>query len=177
LDPATGQAKVFPVPAPGARPYGLVAGPSGSIWMALFGTNKIGRITAVDGSLREYPLPDPAARPRRLVVDSHGIVWYSDYARGRLGRLDPATGQVREFPCPGGGDSQPYGIAVGTDGRIWYNESGKVAIPCTALTVVWPDSVPPPGLRAMTNVIGPVNVVTRLPPSSRASTVMAGEMA
>ena len=35
------------------------------------------------------------------------------------------TGQVREFPCPGGGDSQPYGIAVGTDGRIWYNESGK----------------------------------------------------
>src|SRR5438876_1402280 len=125
LDPRTGEAKLFPVPTPGARPYGLVAGPSGTIWMALFGTNKIGRITARDGSLREYPLPDPAARPRRLAVDAHGIVWYSDYARGQLGRLDPATGQVREFPCPGGGDSQPYGLAVGTDGRIWYDESGK----------------------------------------------------
>jgi len=51
-------------------------------------------------------------------------VWYSDYARGKLGRLDPATGQVRDFACPGGDGSQPYGIAVGTDGRIWYDESG-----------------------------------------------------
>jgi len=32
---------------------------------------------------------------------------------------------VREFPCPGGTDSKPYGIAIGTDGRIWYDESGK----------------------------------------------------
>src|SRR5207253_2301376 len=158
LDPATGQAKLFPVATPGARPYGLVAGPNGTIWMALFGTNKIGRITAADGALREYPLPDPAARPRRLAVDAHGIVWYSDYARGQLGRLDPATGQVREFPCPGGGDSQPYGIAVGTDGRIWYNESGKneivafdpasahtetVAIP-TAVSGVGADDHPSP---------------------------------
>ena len=51
-------------------------------------------------------------------------MWYSDYARGHLGRLDPATGQVREFACPGGDGSQPYGIAIGTDGRIWYDESG-----------------------------------------------------
>jgi virginiamycin B lyase len=62
------------------------------------------------------------------VVDGKGIVWYSDYARGELGRLDPATGQVREFPSPGGSDSRPYAIAVGTDGRIWYDESEKDAI-------------------------------------------------
>src|SRR5947208_8062740 len=108
----------------GARPYGLVAAPDGMIWMALFGTNQIGRINPADGSLKIFPLPAPSSRPRRLVADSRGIVWYSDYARGKLGRLDPATGQVREFASPGGDGSQPYGIAVGTDGRIWYDESG-----------------------------------------------------
>lgn len=52
------------------------------------------------------------------------MVWYTDYARGRLGRPDPATGAVRDFPCPGGNGSRPYGIAIGPDGRVWYDESG-----------------------------------------------------
>src|SRR5256886_17432740 len=90
----------------------------------LSGPNKSGRITPGDASLQFSPLPPPSSGPRRLIVDSKGIVWSSDYARGKLGRLDPATGQVRDFASPGGDGSQPYGIAVGTDGRIWYDESG-----------------------------------------------------
>jgi streptogramin lyase len=31
---------------------------------------------------------------------------------------------MREFASPGGARSGPYGIAIGTDGRIWYDESG-----------------------------------------------------
>ena len=27
---------------------------------------------------------------------------------------------MKEFPTPGGG--RPYGIAVGPDGRVWYND-------------------------------------------------------
>src|SRR5439155_3926961 len=89
-------------PTPRARPYGLVAAPDGMIWMALFGTNQIGRINPADGSLRIFPLPAPSSRPRRLIVDRHGIVWYSDYARGKLGRVDPPTAKARDFPSPGG---------------------------------------------------------------------------
>src|SRR5438046_2107256 len=146
-DPAPGAPKLYPVPTRGARPYGLVAAPDGMIWMALFGTNQIGRIDPADGALKIFPLPASGARPRRLIVDATGIVWYSDYARGKLGRLDPATGQVRDYPCPGGDASQTYGIAVGTDGRIWYDESGTDEIvafdPATerALTV----KIPTPG--------------------------------
>src|SRR2546430_2584542 len=123
-DPAWARPGLNPAPTPGARRYGLAARPDGMIWMALFGTNQIGRIDPADGSLKIFPLPASGARPRRLIVDPKGIVWYSDYARGRLGRLDPATGQVRDYACPGGDGSQPYGIAVGSDGRIWYDESG-----------------------------------------------------
>src|SRR6201984_2455034 len=49
LDPASGAAKVFPVATPDARPYGLVNGADGTIWMALFGTNAIARIDPADG--------------------------------------------------------------------------------------------------------------------------------
>jgi virginiamycin B lyase len=52
------------------------------------------------------------------------MVWYTDYPRGYLGRLNPATGQVREWLSPSGTGSRPYGIAIGSDGRVWYNESG-----------------------------------------------------
>src|SRR5438094_6799113 len=125
VDPASGVVNIHPVPTARARPYGLVAAPDGMIWMALFGTNQIGRINPADGSLKIFLLPAPSSRPRRLVVDSRGLGWYSDFARGKLGRLDPATGQVRDFACPGGDGSQPYGTAVGTDGRIWYHASGR----------------------------------------------------
>jgi virginiamycin B lyase len=49
-------------------------------------------------------------------------VWYTDYQRGYLGALDPRTGTFKEWKSvsPGAG---PYGIALGTDGRIWYNEA------------------------------------------------------
>ena len=123
LDSASGETRVFPLGIPHARPYGLVAGPDRSIWIALFGTNRIGRIKPADGSLHLFALPAQDARPRRLIVDGGSIVWFTDYERGALGRLDPASGDVQEFPSPGGPNSAPYGIALGTDGRVWYDES------------------------------------------------------
>ena len=128
LDPATGAVRTWPLRISGSRPYGLVAGPDGRLWMALLGTNMLCRIDPKDGSLREFPLPAAGARPRRLQVDPSGIVWYSDYARGQLGRLDPATGAVREFAAPGGAASGPYGIALGTDGRIWFDQAADNTI-------------------------------------------------
>jgi virginiamycin B lyase len=115
------------MPIANALPYGLVNAPDGSIFMAELGTNHIGRINASSGALHQFTLPD-GARPRRLAVDAKGIVWYSDFARGFLGRLDPASGTVQEFQSPGGASSGPYGIALGPDGRVWYDESAKSTI-------------------------------------------------
>src|SRR5437879_259775 len=39
LDPATGVATLYAVREARARPYGLVAGRDGGLWIALFGTN------------------------------------------------------------------------------------------------------------------------------------------
>jgi virginiamycin B lyase len=121
LDPGTGNATIYPAPA-GSRPYGIFPAPDGFLWIALFGTNKLGRVDPVSGALALYDLPNAGARPRRLTVSNDGIVWYTDYPRGYLGRLDPVTRGVTEWLAPAG---SPYGIAVGTDGRIWFHASAS----------------------------------------------------
>jgi hypothetical protein len=121
LDPSNGQTQVFNAPA-GSRPYGIAPAPDGSLWIALFGTNKLGRVDTTTGAISLYDLPNASSRPRRIVVAWDGLVYYSDFPRGFLGRLDPATRQVREWRSLGV-NPQPYGIWTGTDGRVWFNTS------------------------------------------------------
>jgi virginiamycin B lyase len=125
LDPASGESEVFEFSAGNTGPYGIWPAPDGSLWVALFGTNRLARIdtAATPPSAEEFALPEADSRPRRIAVDALGKVWFTDYPRRALGLLDPSqpTGeQVKEFPTPGGG--RPYGIAVGPDGRVWYND-------------------------------------------------------
>jgi virginiamycin B lyase len=125
LDLATGEAEVASFSSGGTAPYGIWPAPDGSLWVALFGTNRLARIdtAAAPLSAEEFVLPQTDSRPRRIAVDAQGKVWFTDYARSALGLLDPSLPEgerVKEFPTPGGG--RPYGIAVGPDGRIWYND-------------------------------------------------------
>jgi virginiamycin B lyase len=125
LDPATGEADVFAFSGGPAGPYGIWPAPDGSLWVALFATNRLARIdvAASPPTEEQFVLPETDSRPRRIAVDASGRVWFTDFARSALGSLDPALPEgerVREFPTPGGG--RPYGIAIGPDGRVWYND-------------------------------------------------------
>jgi virginiamycin B lyase len=106
----------------------MVNAPDGSIWVALFGTNKLGRINGESGELREITLPASGARPRRLAVDESGMVWYTDFSRGYLGSYNPKSGAFKEWLSPGGASSAPYGIAIAPDGRIFYDEARSGSI-------------------------------------------------
>src|SRR5437870_13770076 len=94
----------------------------GTVFVVLFGTNKVASVDPKTLEFREYPLPDSASRPRRLAITSDDIVWYSEFRSGYLGRLDPATGTVTEWQSPSGPKSAPYGISAIND-IIWYSES------------------------------------------------------
>lgn len=125
LDPASSEIELRKVPTPHAVPYGIVVTQSGVPFFCEFGTNKLGSIDPKTLTIREYSLPAQDARPRRLALAPDGTIYYSDFARGYLGHFDPVNGKLlKEFPSPGGSDSEPYGIAVTSNGDVWYSESG-----------------------------------------------------
>jgi len=123
LDPKTGHIDLKQVPTANAIPYGIIVTPDGIPFFCEFGTNHLASIDPKAMAITEYPLPQ-GARPRRLALAPDGTIYYSDYARGYLGHFNPATHKVEEWPSPAGAQSHPYGIAVTSDGTVWYSESG-----------------------------------------------------
>jgi virginiamycin B lyase len=122
LDPKTSEIKLITVQTPGALPYGTVFDSKGTLWIDLFGTNKLASLDE-NMKITEYTLPASEARPRRIAIDANDTVWYTDFARGYLGKFDTKTGKlVKEYLSPSGPKSEPYGITV-IDGIVWYSES------------------------------------------------------
>jgi len=124
LTTATREVQLIPVPTAEARPYGIKIDAENRPWIVLFGTNKLATVDPGTMALREIDLPRAEARPRRIGLTSDGAVWYVDYAAGFLGRYDPTTGEFEEWATPSGAESQPYGMAVDDQDRIWFVESG-----------------------------------------------------
>ncbi|MDH3441995.1 MAG: lyase [Gammaproteobacteria bacterium] len=126
LDVATGATSMIAVPTKDASPFGITAGAGNELWIAASGKNLLLRVDADTMSIAEIAIPDESARPRRIAVSSDNRVWYADYARGKLGRFDPARGDFAEWSMPGGEDSQPFGMAIDRNDRIWIVETGSI---------------------------------------------------
>ena len=125
LDPKTGKMSLAMVPTAHAVPYGIVVLPKGTLFFCDFGSNKLGSIDRGTMKIREYSLPAEGARPRRLAPAPDGTIYYTDFARGYLAHFDPSSGTLlKEWLSPGGSESEPYGIAITSDGEVWYSESG-----------------------------------------------------
>lgn len=125
LDPSTGKMTLTKVPTPHAVPYGIVVLENGTPFFCEFGANKLASIDPNTLKIREYVLPEADARPRRIALAPNGSIYYTDFARGYLGHFDPTAGKLlKEWKSPGGSESEPYGIAVTSDGLVWYSESG-----------------------------------------------------
>jgi virginiamycin B lyase len=125
LDPKTGKMALVKLPTPHAVPYGIVTLPNNNLLFCEFGTNKLGSIDPSTMKITEYTLPSPGTRPRRIALAPDGTIYYTDFARGYLGHFDPSSGKLlKEWPSPGGAESEPYGIAITNDGKVWYSESG-----------------------------------------------------
>jgi virginiamycin B lyase len=124
LDPKTGKMELKESPTPHSVPYGIVITKQNVPFFCEFGTNKLASIDPQTMEIREYTLPQ-GARPRRIALAPDGTIYYTDFARGYLGHFDPAARKLlKEWASPGGAQSHPYGIAITSDGEVWYSESG-----------------------------------------------------
>lgn len=124
LTVSSGSLRLSEVATRKARPSHIVINSRDEPWAAASGRNLLLRIDPDSMAIAEIELPDKKARPLRLVTTSDDHVWWADHARGYLGSYDPDSGRFAEWPMPGGENSEPWGMAVDHDDRIWIAESG-----------------------------------------------------
>jgi virginiamycin B lyase len=126
LDMETGKIAEYGVPTQNAHPYGIVSAGDGALWFCELTGGKLGRVDPRGGSITEYAPSERGVKPRRLVAVS-GAIYFTDSGGGRLGRLTLADKKFKFWDSPSGNNSEPYGIAADSSGKIWYEESGAGA--------------------------------------------------
>ncbi|MEM3590268.1 MAG: hypothetical protein QXN33_04670 [Candidatus Bathyarchaeia archaeon] len=105
------------------------------VWIAMEG-GYIGRLDPVNPqagatwSFSYWKLPSDPTNPAKPVsiifVPMYGGVFYTDEGRDRIGFLNPQpSATLVEWRTIASG-SDPYGIAVDKDGRIWFTEAGSI---------------------------------------------------
>ena len=95
---------------------GNLASHGNDIWITDFNNNVVWRYVISTGVFTQYLPPTSGSVPFDVAVDSAGIVWFTEFGNNAIGRLNPATGTITEIPTT----SPPRGIAVATDGQIWF---------------------------------------------------------
>jgi streptogramin lyase len=119
----------------GGTGYGLALAPDGHIWLTLFGTNQVKRISP-DG-LTQDTFTHGYNGAQGLAVAPNGDVWISSGlgcgSNCVVSRLKPDGTFVGAVPTPTGSGST--GIAVDSEGKVWaaaINSSTAVRIDPTA---------------------------------------------
>jgi virginiamycin B lyase len=121
----------YPIPTANATPEGITEGPDGAMWFTETGAYKIGHI-AIDGVVSEYAVPPliggAVVGPQGIaegpfISGSLPVIWFT--LGGGIGSIT-ATGAITEFRNSVG--SQPYFIAQGPDGNMWFTDTRSVAV-------------------------------------------------
>ena len=82
---------------------------------------------ALPDSLRERVIVNRVrGAAKRMAGDPRGTLWIADWRQNRVVRYDTRTGEMTTFPSLG--ETQPYGLTVAPDGRVWFSEKGTESI-------------------------------------------------
>ena len=121
LDPTTGHMEEFQLPA-SARPHSILPDNDGNIWYMGNSNGTVGRLDPVTGLIDEFPTL--AKDPHTGVFHPNGSLYFTAQHSGMVGRLNPETGEVDEVETR----ARPYGIKVGSNGRLYIAYNGTNAI-------------------------------------------------
>lgn len=122
-------------------PFGITAGPDGTLWFTVRNGAYVGRITS-SGKVSEYPIRPPvggyqpafqasatpscvlALCPSGIALGPDGAIWFTEPAEARIGRIT-MSGHITEYAIPSAG-SFPMLITSGPDGALWFTEDGRM---------------------------------------------------
>jgi virginiamycin B lyase len=142
---------LYPV-APDMGQGAITTGPDGALWATGgAGTDMIARITTA-GVATLYYTPTGQSWPLAITAGPDGALWFTEAPLfneppGQIGRITTA-GVITEYPVPIPAPfyaSVPSGIALGSDGELWFTEGtsgtqiGELVVPTANLSVNPPD--------------------------------------
>jgi virginiamycin B lyase len=128
LDPLTGKTTVFKVGIPGkSLPDALTAAPDGTLWLIEARTGTVWNLNPKTGQQTQLTLP-VGARPSQLAVSPDGTLWVGDPTLARLYRAQSGDTSTLTVPVltQNGKAVGPHALAVGPDGRVWYEAAGQL---------------------------------------------------
>lgn len=85
--------------------------------------NGIGKVTGA-GKIHLYSLPDDNSQPTAITLGPDGNLWFVESEGSNVGKMTP-EGKVTEYNVGFNGFSNSFGIAAGSDGRIWFADPGN----------------------------------------------------
>ena len=72
-----------------------------------------------------YDLPAVNAMPHTAAPDLRGNVWSAEFGGNNIAKVNVATGIVEEFPTPPHDLTRAHGLAVSSDGTVWFTQQGS----------------------------------------------------
>ncbi len=116
---------------PSSQPSKITEGPEGDLWFTernTFSGNQIARITPT-GEVTQFPiLPDSS--PQGIAQGPDGNLWFTEVnnpecgdegCRSKVGRMKP-NGSYVEYTTGISDGSEPWEIAAGPNGNLWFTE-------------------------------------------------------
>ncbi|HKM76186.1 MAG TPA: hypothetical protein VJZ32_07200 [Candidatus Bathyarchaeia archaeon] len=109
-------------------PVGISIDPSGLVWIADHGLNRIGQFNPATGALITFPTSNPAngifpySLPNDLSIDRYGEVWFTEHVANRIGKIDPVHHTLTEYQIPSGPISTALWLAIMPNGNICFAE-------------------------------------------------------
>jgi virginiamycin B lyase len=95
LDPKTGKAREYPLPA-NANPHTVQVDPKGRPWYSGNKNGTIGWIDPASGKATVYKMPDPEAKDTHTITfDKKGWAYFTFQHANMIGRLNPDTGDIK----------------------------------------------------------------------------------
>ena len=119
---------------PGSDPESIVTGPDGNLWFTDVTARAIGRVvpcaTPCTPTIEEFPL-GVGAGPYVIAAGPDGKLWFTDpgpvRAIGQIVPCSPAPGctpTISESAAGLNPGTEPWGIAPGADGNMWFTDKG-----------------------------------------------------
>ena len=106
-------------PVSGGKPYDIVNGPGGNLWISVQGASGGIGVLTTTGSFSLFT--GISGNVQNVTYGPDGNVWFTEPSANKVGRITP-LGVVTEWPTT---HDKPWDIAAGPDGNVWFTAQGN----------------------------------------------------